>query len=384
MRKRIADNRIIELVRIMLKCGIMTDTYHDATIGTPQGGVLSPLLANIYLNEFDQWWHREFQDLTRHQRAVRRKNGQGLAILYRYADDFVMLWNGDRRGAFEYKERIKQFLWDNLRLELSDEKTKVTNIRSGTIEFLGFQIFRRPARTRKGEVNIIRPSRKSVVRIRESIKNLLSTQTYYVTAEQVIGKLNQMINGWTNYYKYVNAKDTFAYLDWWMWHRFIHWMRRRTKLGLWRVFREYARENTFVVNGVRLRNFFQTRILKARIMHKRIEHPYMLPYRPEYQADDPFIGETEKIRSSPAYGRSYPENRRRALERDNFQCQKYAGKKNLITHHINPIPSRLKQARRWKSVDRYHEVDNLATLCRSCHEQVHGMSPNQFQRWIAS
>jgi RNA-directed DNA polymerase len=121
VRQRIADHRIVALIRAFLRAGLMDDgLFRDTPEGTPQGGILSPLLANIYLHQLDLWWWRKFGSLTRSEKWKRRLAGIGNAILVRYADDFVILWNGTHQDALALRDELRQFLWKDLHLELSE------------------------------------------------------------------------------------------------------------------------------------------------------------------------------------------------------------------------------------------------------------------------
>ncbi len=93
--KRVADRRILNLVEQFLKAGLLEDgIFQETEAGTPQGGILSPLLANIYLNELDQWWWCNYGSKTHNEKRKRRTSGRTNAILTRYADDFCILCNG--------------------------------------------------------------------------------------------------------------------------------------------------------------------------------------------------------------------------------------------------------------------------------------------------
>ena len=116
------------------------DIYQDTLTGTPQGGIISPLLANIYLHELDKYMMR-YTNMTKVERSHRRANQTTNYVYVRYADDWVALCSGTKEQALELKEELRFFLQDTLELELSLEKTKVTPITDG-FKFLGFWIDR--------------------------------------------------------------------------------------------------------------------------------------------------------------------------------------------------------------------------------------------------
>ena len=135
--QRIKDKRILTLIEAMLKAGIMEDgLFQHTEEGTPQGGILSPLLANIYLHQFDLWWWEKYGKLSPYQKAKRRKVGMGNCILTRYADDFILLCNGTKAEAEKIREEARQMLWEKFQLKLSLEKTHITHVTDG-FDFLG-------------------------------------------------------------------------------------------------------------------------------------------------------------------------------------------------------------------------------------------------------
>src|SRR5262245_49989363 len=105
-------------------------TFRDTTLGTPQGGIVSPLLANIYLQELDRYMER-YTVLSQAEKTKRRQHKQANCVYVRYADDFVVLYNGTKSQAEALREELYLFLKSTLRLELSKEKTKITYLNDG-------------------------------------------------------------------------------------------------------------------------------------------------------------------------------------------------------------------------------------------------------------
>jgi RNA-directed DNA polymerase len=144
VRARIKDKRVVALVRAFLKAGILTKfgDREETRAGTPQGGPLSPLLANIALSVLDEHFDQQWQELmgTQNQRTRRRKNGLGTWRLIRYCDDFVVMVHGERRHAEVLREEVADVL-ATLGLRLSPEKTRVVHIDEG-FDFLGHNIRR--------------------------------------------------------------------------------------------------------------------------------------------------------------------------------------------------------------------------------------------------
>src|SRR5262249_45132043 len=137
LRRRVRDGKLLDLVWKFLGGGVVEGKlFKDTTVGTPQGGIASPLLANVYLHELDKHMEK-YTALTLNEKAERRKAGLANFVYVRYADDFVVLCNGSRSAAEAIREELHQFLHDRLRLTLSMEKTKVTHANDG-FDFLGF------------------------------------------------------------------------------------------------------------------------------------------------------------------------------------------------------------------------------------------------------
>ena len=148
LRRRVWDKRLLTLVTAFLHAGVMTQggEREDTLTGTPQGGILSPLLANIALSaldeHFDAQWQREMSSW--HQRDRRQRRGEGTWKLIRYADDFVLVVNGQRHHAEALRDTVTAVLAP-LGLRLSPDKTRVVDVDEGFV-FLGFLIQRRRKR----------------------------------------------------------------------------------------------------------------------------------------------------------------------------------------------------------------------------------------------
>jgi RNA-directed DNA polymerase len=126
--RRIADTKLLQLIWTFLRSGVMErKLFKDTNLGTPQGGIISPLLANVYLHELDTYMER-YTALPSKEKTVRRSQGLANFVYVRYADDFVVLCNGTRVQAEQIRDELQQFLAESLHLTLSMEKTKVTHL----------------------------------------------------------------------------------------------------------------------------------------------------------------------------------------------------------------------------------------------------------------
>ena len=141
VNKRVADRDTRNLLWKFLRAGVMEGkTRRETLAGTPQGGIVSPLLANIYLHELDKYMESTYLTIDRHEKNVEEREGIGNYLYVRYADDFVVLCNGTKAEAYQMKEELKTVL-NQMKLTLSEEKTKVTHITEG-FTFLGYRIIR--------------------------------------------------------------------------------------------------------------------------------------------------------------------------------------------------------------------------------------------------
>jgi len=235
VRRRIRDRKVLRLVHAFLKADIMVEgnLRHPVT-GTPQGGIISPLLANIYLTAIDERYKRWVpnpRDKTR-ERAQQRlqsdyKRGRPGFYVVRYADDFVILVQGTREDAEQERQALARCLKEGLRMELSMEKTKITDVREG-FDFLGYHVVQKKARLTKRHVGMLFiPKGKSQL-LRDKIKAKVMARPTGHTLADLIDGLNPIIIGWRNYYRYASrAWREFKKLDWWMNRRIQSWLGRK-------------------------------------------------------------------------------------------------------------------------------------------------------------
>lgn len=230
VRDRVKDKRVLMLVRAFLKAGILTElgVVEDTHTGTPQGGILSPLLANIALSVLDERLHVDWgpggRMHTGPQRAGRRKRGKPNHRLIRYADDFVVMVNGTHADVQALHEDVVQVL-EPMGLRLSPAKTRIVHIDDG-FEFLGFRIQRRKKRgANSWHVYTFiadRPFKSVKTKIRA-----LTRRTSQADLEETLIRINQISRGWTNYFHHAIATHTFNHLQQFTWWRIVRWQRTR-------------------------------------------------------------------------------------------------------------------------------------------------------------
>jgi len=209
--KRIADKNVLKLIRGWLRAGIMEEgRVRRNTTGTPQGGVLSPLLANIYLNYLDIWWERS---------KLRQKNK---AYLVRYADDMVIVV---RKGADKAMEILKEIV-EELGLKLNLEKTKIIEIGNGRLDFLGFT-FKRVWNSRKKRWFILMfPSERAMRLVRQRVKDITNPKRT-LKVEMIVRELNPVLRGWVNYFRIGHSAARFKKLRYYAGWKVRKYMSRR-------------------------------------------------------------------------------------------------------------------------------------------------------------
>ncbi|MCL8487029.1 MULTISPECIES: group II intron reverse transcriptase/maturase [Bradyrhizobium] len=268
-RRRIGDRKVLRLVLAFLKAGILVEgTVRHPITGTPQGGVLSPLLANVYLTSLDErygrWTPRPRERLQNaaDRRHYDRKRGRPTFQIARYADDFVILVTGTADEAMAERDKLATFLMQELRMELSLEKTLITGVADG-FDFLGYRIIQTTAlRTRHRVGNLYIPKGK-VQRLRDAIKARITTYPTGESLTQLIRELNPIILGWRTYYRHATgASREFSKLDWWLSNRVLRWLRKKHRKAAWRTLRRYRvssetneRKLVWGEGHVRLRSF---------------------------------------------------------------------------------------------------------------------------------
>jgi RNA-directed DNA polymerase len=215
VKERISDRKALKLIRQWLEAGVMEDgTVRETLAGTPQGGVISPLLANIYLNKLDRIW------------AARC--GQ-LGVLVRYADDLVAMC----RSASAAREALRRLglVMDRLGLTLHPVKTRMVDLRRGkeSFVFLGCTIRKKRSIQRNPRWHFMQrwPSPKATKKLRERVRELTSKRQSGKDVKQIIAELNPVLRGWGNYFRTGNADREFNKLDGFVFRRMTRWQYRR-------------------------------------------------------------------------------------------------------------------------------------------------------------
>jgi RNA-directed DNA polymerase len=205
--EHVSDGRVLDLIRKFLKAGVMhSNNFSKTEVGSPQGGVCSPLLSNIYLNQFDQ-----------------RMMSKGIRIV-RFADD-ILIFAKDKKTAGDYKAYATKVLEEELKLKVNQEKTKLTSVHEG-VEFLGFVI--------RSKTLGINPKR--IKRFKDKVRRITRRNSGR-KLEEIIKELNPVLRGWINYYRVANIKGFIR--------DFTGWLRRRlrmVKMKQWKTYKAMHKE----------------------------------------------------------------------------------------------------------------------------------------------
>jgi group II intron reverse transcriptase/maturase len=231
--RRVSDGRILALIKAWMRAPIMErnpDTGRPTITGNrrgmPQGGVISPLLANLYLNRLD-WQVNERCELR--------------AVMVRYADDFVIL---SRPGqGKELRRRLQRWL-ERHGLTLNETKTRTLDVRKEGFKFLGFGVSWRRGKSGRPYPHM-EPHPKSQMKLREKLREKLNHWTLWRAVEEVIPEVNRLLKGWGGYFHYANSSRVFGRMNQYAAHRLQRWLRckhgcqtTREGANLWEVLQE--------------------------------------------------------------------------------------------------------------------------------------------------
>jgi RNA-directed DNA polymerase len=203
VKRRVSDRRVLKLLVQWLKAGVMEEGQWRATeLGSPQGGVISPLMANIYLHVLDMYWTKQHSEL---------------GTLCRYADDFVVVCRS-KTDAERALESIRQIM-EKLKLTLHPTKTRLVDLGREGFEFLGFHFHKRTDRRTGKLLPYFWPGQKAMKTVRSKIRQHTGYSRKRVAMAKIVHDLNLVIRGWRNYFSVGNSTERLKALDHYVWLR---------------------------------------------------------------------------------------------------------------------------------------------------------------------
>ena len=279
VRMRVKDKRVLALVKSFLKAGIMTELgeRNETASGTPQGGILSPLLANIALSVLDDYAAEQWNTVmsSRPAREHRRKRGLATWRLVRYADDFVIMVHGTREHVEQLRGQVSETLAP-MGLVLSPAKTRIVHLADG-FDFLGFRIvWMRKRGTDKHHVYTFIAD-KPVQALKRKIR-ALTQRLSHLDYRIALIRINQILRGWANYFKHAVAKHTLQTLHTFVWWRIIRWVMHRQRMK-WTAVQRWLRDRNghwkpIELEGITLFDLGRVRVSRYRYRGGAIPSPW--------------------------------------------------------------------------------------------------------------
>jgi len=339
-----------------LKAGYLeNDVFFATTEGTPQGGIISPALANRALDGLETLLARRFGG-TRTQRQRNRVH------LVRYADDFIITGTSATLLRYEVQPLVEHFL--SVRgLRLSHEKTSITHVQDG-FDFLGQNV----RRYRNGKV-LLKPSRRSVRTLLKGVQETIRKAGRSMTAGELIGELTPKIKGWALYHRHASSKRTYAYVDHqihqalWRWakrrhrDRSAHWVRRR-------YFRTQGGRSWRFTGELQTRKGEPYPVTLMKAAEVRIERHVLVrheanPYDPAWE--EYYEGRLQAKMAATIAGRELHSTLYERQKGRCVQCGKlFTEQDTWQVHH-----------RHWRVYGGDESLDNLELLHDNCHRQKH-------------
>ncbi len=415
LREKIHDNRFLILIENLLEAGYLEQwAYRPTLSGTPQGGIASPLLANVYLDRLDKFVERtlipeftrgerkrtrpEYDRLTSRMRRLKAKDApegdlkpirQKLRWLgkhdpfdpnyrrlryLRYADDFLLGFDGPREEAEEIKARLGTFLRDDLKLELSPEKTLITHARTEKARFLGYDIstFDNPGRQGHGHITLRIPPQvieEKVARYTTEGKPVHRPELVNDSDFTIVGLYGQEYRGYTQYYAYANNRYWLHRLHWAMRCSLLKTLAVKHKSSAAKMAERYAAK-AINENGV------------AKCLQVVIQRPGKSPLvatfggqslksQPFRWIEDQFLDQDRII------------SRNELLQRVmSDECELCGSREQIQVHHVRRLADLKVEGRKevpsWKQVMASRRRKTLV-VCKQCHDAIHAGRPTRKQ-----
>lgn len=361
LREKVMDNKFLDLICRVMKSGVVIDgVVHPTDKGVPQGGVVSPLLANIVLNKLDWFLHNKGKYGQAEFRSW--KNRTPNVRFVRYADDWcVFLTRCSKRYAEQLRKEIEIFLKSNCDLELSTEKTHITHVRDG-FDFMSFTLS-----CGIGQAGVVVPKikvgRDGIRNFRRLIDDAIRNVAHHVSVAARIHQATLAIRGWGeyfriahNYAKVASDMDNYAHLS------MLKAICRKMDIHTAKCYREYHANGTF---------HYKRELFMAKLSEKKLKLDYRNPKPYEPGGANANEGDMEleaKVRNRGELKRHGNwDLKLDQLERDQHRCRKCGKEVESTTSeldHIVPV-------KRFPNFEAANNSDNLQILCLDCHDSKH-------------
>ena len=357
LREKVMDNKFLELIRRLLKAGVsFRGVVRPTEKGVPQGGVASPLLANVVLNKLDWFLHQK----GHHGEATNRisRKGQPNIRFARYADDWcVFITRGSKSFAERLRDQIRKFLTTHCGVELSMEKTRITHVRDG-FEFLGFHLLLGIGQHGR-YVPKIRVPRKALSNVERRLHEAMRWRPLQESGAARLVRGSAIVRGWSNYYKIAFNFSKAAY---WLDHKAL-WIAvkalcRKFDISTAQCLRKYGRgRNQISIN--------EKYVLKrAQDIPMTYRQDSRQPYEPGTGCYLDDVDWEAEVRRYEGRRPGSMDLKAFVLFRDGHRCRQCGTR---VTHetsqadHIKPVSS-------FASYKQATTLNNLQTLCLECHK----------------
>jgi len=359
MREKVMDNKFLELIRRFLKAGVEVEGVVQPTEkGVPQGGVISPLLANAVLNKLDWFLHSKGAYGDNPARQLVRKHELNVRFV-RYADDWcVFITRASKQYAEALREKIREFLLRECGLELSVEKTHVTHVRDG-YDFLGFRLSYGIGQSGKS-VPKIKIGQKALRNVKLRLNEAMRYRPSQESVARRLWRGSAVVRGWSEYFRLA--------------HNFARLAGKLDHEAFWTALKAICRKFD-IPTGTAMKRFYRNggiqidkfcRLEKFRSTSVKLYVRSPEPYTPgtnTYETDN----DMEAMFLAERWRAGHLDEKYKTLQRDNYRCRRcgrFVTAQTSRADHIVPV-------NRFASYAEATTADNLQILCLDCHREKH-------------